>query len=109
MLYEAVHEMALHKLLQLEYWQNWTICADSVIPIRLMRLLVLIREDISQDSSLSITKHGNVIAKKILYRAIGQIDNVAKAKRCHIVDYYESKKRSSQTKGVQEKHYCFNS
>lgn len=26
-------------------------------------------------SSLSITKHGNAIARKLLYRAIGQIDS----------------------------------
>ena len=54
------------------------------------------------DSSLSITKHGNAVARKILYRAIGQIDNAAKTTPCHIADYYESKKRSSQTKGFKK-------
>lgn len=54
------------------------------------------------DSSLSITKHGNAVARKILYRAIGQIDNAAKTNPCHIADYYESKKRSSQTKGFKK-------
>ena len=51
------------------------------------------------DASLIITKHGNV---KLLYRAIGQIDNAAKTNPCHIVDYYESKKLSSQTKGFKK-------
>lgn len=55
-----------------------------------------------KDSSLSITKHGNAEARKILYRAIGQIDNASKFKPCHIADYYESKKRSSQTKGFKK-------
>lgn len=36
-----------------------------------------------KDSSLSITKHGNAEARKILYQAIGQIDNAAKFKACH--------------------------
>ena len=54
------------------------------------------------DSSLSITKHGNAIARKLLYRAIGQIDNAAKTNPCHIADYYESKKRSLQTKGFKK-------
>lgn len=55
-----------------------------------------------KDSSLSITKHGNAEARKILYRAIGQIDNAAKFKACHIADYYEAKKRFSQTKGFKK-------
>nr|WP_265489580.1 IS110 family transposase [Lactobacillus sp. PV034] len=54
------------------------------------------------DSNLSITKHGNAIARKLLYRAIGQIDNAAKTNPCHIADYYESKKLSSQTKGFKK-------
>ena len=53
------------------------------------------------DSNLSITKHGNAVARK-LYRAIGQIDNAVKANPCHIADYYESKKLSSQTKGFKK-------
>ena len=43
------------------------------------------------DTSLSITKHGNAVARKILYRAIGQIDQAAKTQHCHIADYYENK------------------
>ncbi len=54
------------------------------------------------DSNLSITKHGNAVARKLLYRAIGQIDNAAKTNPCHIADYYESKKLSSQTKGFKK-------
>ena len=51
------------------------------------------------DASLIITKHGNV---KLLYRAIGQINLASKTKACHIADYYESKKLSSQTKGFKK-------
>ncbi|WP_117118502.1 IS110 family transposase, partial [Lactobacillus rodentium] len=54
------------------------------------------------DSNLSITKHGNAVARKLLYRAIGQIDNAAKTNPCHIADYYESKKLSPQTKGFKK-------
>ena len=54
------------------------------------------------ESNLSITKHGNAVARKLLYRAIGQIDNAAKTNPCHIADYYESKKLSSQTKGFKK-------
>ena len=53
------------------------------------------------DSHLGITKHGNAIARKILYRSIGQIDQAAKFYSCHIAEYYESKK-SSQTKGFKK-------
>ncbi len=51
------------------------------------------------DASLIITKHGNV---KLLYRAIGQINLASKTKACHIADYYESKKLSSQPKGFKK-------
>lgn len=54
------------------------------------------------DSRLSITKHDNAMARKLLYRAIGQIDNAAKTNPFHIADYYESKKLSSQTKGFKK-------
>ncbi|WP_297820517.1 IS110 family transposase [uncultured Lactobacillus sp.] len=54
------------------------------------------------DSSLSITKHGNAVARKILYRAIGQIDQASKTQSCHIADYYENKKLSSQTIGFKK-------
>ncbi len=54
------------------------------------------------DASLGITKHGNAIARKIRYRAIGQIDQASKTQHCHIADYYENKKLSSQTKGFKK-------
>ena len=54
------------------------------------------------ESNLSITKHGNSIGRQLLYLAIGQIDNAAKTTPCHIVDYYENKKLSSQTKGFKK-------
>ena len=54
------------------------------------------------DASLSITKHGNAVARKILYRTIDQIDQAAKTQHCHIADYYENKKLSSQTKGLKK-------
>ena len=47
------------------------------------------------DASLNITKHGTTVALKILYQAIGQIDQAAKTQHCHIADYYENKKLSS--------------
>ena len=53
------------------------------------------------DSRLGITKHGNAIARKILYRTGGQIDNASKTKPCHIADYYENKK-SSQSRGFKK-------
>ena len=53
------------------------------------------------DSHLGITKHGNAIARKIFYRAIGQIALASKTNSCHIADYYENKK-SSQTKGFKK-------
>lgn len=55
-----------------------------------------------KDSSLSISKHGNAAARKILYRAVGQIDQASKTNPCHIADYYESKKQSSQAKGFKK-------
>ncbi len=55
-----------------------------------------------KDSSLRISKHGNAVARKILYRAIGQIDLAAKTSPCHIADYYERKKQFSQTKGFKK-------
>lgn len=54
------------------------------------------------DRSECISKHGNATARKILYRAIGQIDEASKYMPCHIADYYESKKQSSQTKGFKK-------
>lgn len=54
------------------------------------------------DSSLGITKHGNAVARKLIYRAIGQIDLSSKTKPCHITAYYESKKRSLEAKGFKK-------
>lgn len=53
------------------------------------------------DSHLSITKHGNAIARKILYRSIGQVTQAAKTNPCHIAEYYENKK-SPQTQGFKK-------
>ena len=54
------------------------------------------------DFNLSITKHCNAVERKILYRTIGQIDQASKTQHCHIADYYENKKLSSQTKGFKK-------
>lgn len=54
------------------------------------------------DSSLGISKHGNAIARKILYRTIVQMETVEDTQPCHIVDYYDKKKRSSQAKGYKK-------
>lgn len=43
------------------------------------------------DCNLSITKHGNAVARKILYRTIGQIDQASKTQHCHIADYVSVK------------------
>lgn len=51
------------------------------------------------DKHLPITKHGNAIARKIMYRIITQMESAKKTKPCHITDYYEHKKQLSQTKG----------
>ena len=64
--------------------------------------LILVAINLEKRTLLSITKHGNAQARKILYRTIGQIANANKFKHCHIADYYESKKRSSQTKGFKK-------
>ena len=63
-----------------------------------MLLLVLIQDAISLVKWM-LAKHGNV---KLLYRAIEQIDLASKTNPCHIADYYESKKLSSQTKGFKK-------
>lgn len=47
-----------------------------------------------KDSRLGITKHGNHIARKILYRVITQ--------PCHITDYYDKKKQSSHSPGYKK-------
>ncbi|MDF7638512.1 IS110 family transposase [Lactobacillus sp. ESL0791] len=49
-----------------------------------------------------ISKRGNPIGRKILYHTIGQIDSVRHYEPCHIADYYEKKKRSSQSKSFKK-------
>lgn len=46
-----------------------------------------------KDSHLGITKHGNHIARKILYRVIviTQMETVRATQPCHITDYYDNK------------------
>lgn len=51
-----------------------------------------------QDNPLAISKHGNSIARKILYRTIVQMETVKKKRPCHITDYYDNKKRASHKK-----------
>lgn len=47
---------------------------------------------------LSISKRGTAISRKVLYLAINQIQSAKKAGNpCHIADYYEKRKRSSET------------
>jgi transposase len=55
-----------------------------------------------KDSSLGITKHGNHIARKILYRTITQMETVRATQPCHIIDYYDKKKRSSNSQGYKK-------
>lgn len=54
------------------------------------------------DNSLGISKHGNAIARKILYRVIGQMESTKSSMPCHITDYYDRKKRSSHDKGFKK-------
>ena len=47
---------------------------------------------------LSISKRGTTIGRKVLYLAINQIQSAKEAGTpCHIADYYEKRKRSSET------------
>ncbi|MBT8988880.1 transposase, partial [Lactobacillus delbrueckii subsp. bulgaricus] len=47
---------------------------------------------------LSISKRGTAIGRKVLYLTINQIQSAKKAGNpCHIADYYEKRKRSSET------------
>lgn len=55
-----------------------------------------------KDSHTGITKHGNAIARKILYRTIVQMETVRKIQPCHITDYYDCKKQLSQSKGSKK-------
>ena len=52
-----------------------------------------------KDSHLGITKHDNHLARKILYRTITQMETVKATQPCHITDYYDKKKRSSNSRG----------
>jgi len=54
------------------------------------------------DKHLGITKHGNAIARKILYRTIGQIESASKTNSCHIADYYNKRKKSSHSQGYKK-------
>lgn len=54
------------------------------------------------DHHLSITKHGNAIARKILYRTIGQMETVKSTQPCHITDYYDHKKQLSEARGYKK-------
>ncbi|WP_213475897.1 IS110-like element ISLhe4 family transposase [Lactobacillus helveticus] len=55
-----------------------------------------------KDSHLGITKHGNHLARKILYRTIIQMETVKATQPCHITDYYDKKKRSSNSRGYKK-------
>lgn len=55
-----------------------------------------------KDSHLGITKHGNHLARKILYRVITQMETVKATQPCHITDYYDKKKRSSNSQGYKK-------
>ncbi len=49
-----------------------------------------------KDIRFGISKHGNAIARKVLYRTIGQMEAVKETQPCHITDYYERKKQLSR-------------
>lgn len=49
-----------------------------------------------------ISKRGNALARKILYRIIGQIESANRYHHCHIADYYERKKKSSQSRNSKK-------
>lgn len=55
-----------------------------------------------KDSSHGITKHDNHIVRKILYRTITQMETVRATQPCHIIDYYDKKKRSSNSQGYKK-------
>ena len=44
-----------------------------------------------------ITKRGNSYARKILYKSIHNIASASHTNPCHIADFYEKRKRQSQT------------
>lgn len=49
-----------------------------------------------------ISKRGNAMARKILYRTIGQIASASRCHQCHIADYYMQKKKSSQSRNSKK-------
>lgn len=49
-----------------------------------------------------ISKRGNAMARKILYRTIGQIASASHYHQCHIADYYAQKKKSSQSRSSKK-------
>ena len=49
-----------------------------------------------------ISKRGNAMARKILYRTIGQIASASHYHQCHIADYYAQKKKSSQNRSSKK-------
>lgn len=49
------------------------------------------------DRHLGISQHGNAVLRKILYETINAMISVKYASPCHIIDYYERKKRLSQS------------
>lgn len=55
-----------------------------------------------KDSHLGITKHGNHLARKILYRVITQMETVKTKQPCHITDYYDRKKQSYHSPGYKK-------
>lgn len=55
-----------------------------------------------KDSHLGITKHGNHLARKILYRTITQMETTRATQPCHITDYYDKKKRASNSQGYKK-------
>ena len=55
-----------------------------------------------KDSHLGITKHGNHLVRKILYQTITQMETTRATQPCHITDYYDKKKRSSNSQGYKK-------
>lgn len=49
-----------------------------------------------------ISKRGNAMARKILYRTIGQMASASHYHQCHIADYYFQKKKSSQSRNSKK-------
>ncbi len=49
-----------------------------------------------------ISKRGNAMARKILYRIISQIVSANSYHHCHIADYYAQKKKFSQSRSSKK-------